>query len=166
MHVVAACIVYGNLATVFQPSKLGLRGWPGLPAPMALLDAFLMTGMFSDYTRFNSAFVVTGQLIHGPERGHWIALDVKEHFPQRTGITYTQLWAAHHWDVHGQRAQREAWALLARKIRARHNRLHPEHAVSRLRLGALRWPISPQGYWTAKQPQHTRAQVWFEEPPS
>ena len=80
------------------------------------------------------------------------------------GITYTQLFAAHHWDVYGEAAQRAAWAVLARKIRARHNRLHPDLAVQRVRIGALRWPISTLGYWAGKLPSRTRSQIWFEEP--
>ena len=111
MHAVALLVVYGNLSTVFQPEKFGLPHWAGLPTWNPLRDAFLITGMFGEYTRFNSLFVIAGQQSGGPEPGRWIALDVKDHFPQRMGITYTQLWAAHHWDVHGPDAQREAWRL-------------------------------------------------------
>ena len=86
-----------------------------------------------------------------------------EHFPQRHGVVFTELFAAHHWDVHGRGAQRRAWTFLARRIREHHNRLHPERSVSRLRFGTELWPLSPLGYRAGKRPGAIRVQTWFAE---
>jgi hypothetical protein len=138
-----------------------------LPTPGFVRDAFLMTGMFSSYSTSNVDFVLAGlRTQHGQasDRGQWIALRLRDHFASRHGVTFTQLFAAHAWDVHGRAGQQRAWAFLARKIRERHNRLHPEQAVSRVRFGSIEWPQDPLGYRAQKQPEHMRARLWYAEP--
>lgn len=164
-NAVALLIIYGNVAVALQPAALrraGLR----VPRPAILHDAFLMTGMFSSYSLTNSDFVLLGQRTQAglaQDRGQWIRLRLRDHFVSRHGVVFTQLFAAHHWDVLGVGAQRRAWAFLARRIRERHNRLHPERAVARVRIGSVEWPQSPLGYRAAKDAGPVHSRIWYSE---
>jgi hypothetical protein len=165
MTVVTLTLAYGNAAVALGPPAL-LKLNLTLPAPDLVRDVFLMTGMFNSYSERNVDFVLTGKRsARGlrEDRGRWIRLPLREHFPQRHGITYTQLFAAHHWDVHGLAAQRKAWAVMAAKVRARHNRLHPDRHVQSVRFAATDWPISPQGYRALKSSDASRPRIWFSE---
>jgi len=151
----------------FNPSKLGLPAWAGLPRPFAMQDAFLIPGMFTGYTTFNFDLFLeaertpTGRL---RDRGRFIALPLREHFPMRAAITYTQMFAAHHWDMLGPSGQRTAWSGYARQIKARHNRLHPDAPVGRVRFGVQTFPQSPLGYRAAKRSRNTWRYLWYAEP--
>lgn len=158
-------VIYGNVAVAWQPPPL--RRSVRVPRPGFVADAFLITGMFSSYSLFNSDYFILGQRADSglvDDRGRWIQLRVREHFPQRHGVIFTELFAAHHWDMHGTRAQRRAWEFLARRIREHHNRLHPDRAVTRVRFGSVQWPQSPLGYRAAKTPDALRTRTWFAEP--
>jgi hypothetical protein len=167
MSAIALLVIYGNLAVTFNPEKLGLPGWPALPRPFALHDAFLIPGMFSGYATYNFDFLLVGLRTHqgrASDRDQWIALPVAEHFPLRFPIVYTQLYAAHHWDMLGEQGQRDAWVALSAKIKAHHNRLHPDAPIARLRIGSLNYPLSPLGYRGAKTPENSRAELWYSDP--
>jgi hypothetical protein len=167
MHAFALLVIYGNVAVALQPSavrRLGLT----VPRPAVLHDAFLMTGMFGSYTRRNSdPFIAGARTRDGREhdRGQWIRLRIRDHFAERRGVVFTQLFAAHHWDVHGKNAQRRAWQGLARRIRERHNRLHPDAQVRYVRFGQIDWPQDPRGYRAGKLAPHVRATDWYSEEP-
>jgi hypothetical protein len=165
MNAVALLLLYGNAAVALQPHAL--RRLVALPRATWLHDAFLMTGMFGSYTLTNHDHFIAGERTNDgleADRGRWIRLKVREHFVQRHGVTFTQLFAAHHWDVHGPVAQRRAWAFLAQRIREHHNRLHPERKVARVRFGSVEWPQSPRGYRAAKVGPNARARIWYAEP--
>jgi hypothetical protein len=167
MSAIALLIIYGNLAVIFNTEKLGLRGWPALPRPFALHDAFLITGMFSGYADHNFDFFLAGHRSYegrNQDRGAWLALDLQEHFPLRYPIVYTQLFAAHQWDMLGEATQRAAWAALAAKIKAHHNRLHPEAPIDRLRFGCIDFPQSPLGYRGAKTDASSWIEPWYADP--
>jgi hypothetical protein len=167
MSAIAVFVIYGNLAVTFNPEKLGLVGWPALPRPFALHDAFLIPGMFSGYSTYNFDFLLVGlRTERGRERdrGAWIELPYEEHFPLRYPIVYTQLFAAHHWDMLGEAGQRDAWAALSVKIKAHHNRLHPDAPIARLRIGSFDFPLSPLGYRGAKTAESARAELWYSDP--
>jgi hypothetical protein len=166
MSALAISIIYGNLAVVLNPEKLGFPGWPALPRPFAIQDAFLIPGMFSGYARYNFDMVLQGQRTEdgrAADRGRWIDLPLHEFFPQRDAIVYTQLFAAHHWDMLGDREQRRAWAELARRIERRHNRLHPDAEIRRVRFGTLNFPLSPDGYRAAKIEGKTWSELWYRD---
>ncbi|HEY2734125.1 MAG TPA: hypothetical protein VGI70_09070 [Polyangiales bacterium] len=167
MSAIAVLIIYGNLAVTFNPEKFGRVDWPALPRPFAIHDAFLIPGMFSGYVNYNFDFVLMGERTQQGrprDRGEWIELPYKEHFPLRYPIVYTQLFAAHHWDMLGQQAQRDAWAALSVRIKAHHNRLHPDAPIDRLQIGSLNFPLSPLGYRGAKTRDATRAELWYGDP--
>jgi hypothetical protein len=165
MSSVAALLLYGNAAVALQPPAVR-TGRFHLPCPMFLLDAFLMTGMFNSYSLVNTdLFIIgartrTGKLV---DRGLWIELALREHFVQRQGLVFVQLFSAHEWDMHGLSAQRRSWALLARRIREHHNHLHPERTVSHVAFGSLEWPQSPAGYRALKRAPVVHPRPWFSE---
>jgi hypothetical protein len=161
MSVLALVVIYGNLAVTFQPRKLGLPKLPGLPRPFAIHDAFLIPGMFSGYTPFNFDFFIEGQ---GQLDTPFFALRIEEHFPLRHAITYTQLFAVRHWDMLGSSGQRAAWRELADKIKARHNRLHPDRKIARLRFGAVTFPQHTAGYRAGKTAESSWRYIWYAEP--
>jgi hypothetical protein len=165
MSAFALLVVYGNLAVIFNTEKLGLPDWPSLPRPFALHDAFLLFGMFSDYSDQSFDFFVLGRRKAEPTRAaEWVELALREHFPLRYPIVYTQLVAPHHWDMLGDGAQRRAWAELATRIRARHNRLHPDQPIDGVRIGVVKFPQSPLGYRGAKLPINTRSELLYADP--
>jgi len=167
ISVLAVVIVYGNLAVTFNARRAGLGWLPRVPCPIALRDAFLIPGMFGSFVPLNFDCLIQGQPLTPagePDRGRWVTLSLREHFPLRESMTLVHLLAAHHRDMLGRGGQRAAWAHYAGKIRARHNRRHPEAAITRVRFGAESFPQSPDGYRAAKSPAVTSFQIWFEEP--
>ena len=166
MNALTVVLLYGNVAVAFQPPLLRRAGFQ-IPRPSWVKDAFLMTGMFSSYSLANSDFFIVGVRTQSgarQDRGQAISLPVDEHFVARHGVVFTQLFAAHQWDMHGVVAQRKAWKILARRIREHHNRLHPDRPVSRVRFGSIDWPQSPLGFRALRGGPSTRTRVWFMEP--
>ncbi len=169
MSVVAALIVYGNVAVIFNPHKLALPLESPWPRPFLLHDAFLLTGMFTSFATENVDFVIGGRTVprQPDDKPEWIRLSLNEMIPGRLGIKFTQLLVARHWDMLGVWAQRAAWASAAKKIRARHNRLHPDRPIDAVRIGVVSWPLDPRSYRAAKPKQHARYRDWYndETPP-
>ena len=167
MGAIALLVVYGNLCVVFNTDKLGLTGWPSLPRPFVLHDAFLIPGMFSSYASYNFDLYLEGERSRAGrarDRGRWIGLPMHEFFPQRYPIAYTQLFAAHHWDMLGDEGQRAAWVGIARRIEHRHNLLHPDAPIRRVRFGSENFPVSPDGYRAAKIPRAIQRELWYSDP--
>lgn len=160
---VAALLIYGNAVALLQAPALRAAGLT-VPAPMWLRDAFLLHGMFTSFSRYNSELFLVGlrtdRGVIG-DRGRWVPLRLRDHFAARYGVMFTQLFAMHHWDVHGPSAQRRAWAALAARIRARHNRMQPERPISAVRFGSLEWPQDPRGYRARKA--EARPRIWYDE---
>lgn len=165
MSVVAAVILYGNVAVIFNPQKLGLPFESPWPRPFLLYDAFLLTGMFTSFATENIDFVIGGRTVpRSPgEKPTWIVLSLNEMVPGRMGIKFTQLLVARHWDMLGVWAQRVAWSRAAKQIRARHNRLHPDRPIDAVRIGALAWPLDPRGYRAAKPKAHAHYRDWHND---
>jgi hypothetical protein len=167
MHALAIFILYGNVAVALQPPPLA-KAKLGLPHPAWMHDAFLMTGMFSSYSKRNADVFIGGERTQEgreQDRGKWIRLPVRDHFPDRHGVVFVRLFAAHHWDVFGPKAQKRAWKELAKRIRARHNRLHPDAPILRVRFGQVDWPQSSRGYRARKSADTVRVQTWHEDRP-
>jgi hypothetical protein len=164
LNAVALFLLYGNAVAVLQAPALRSFGLPAL-APLWLRDTFLLHGMFTSYSRYNCDLFIAGERTHTGtlgDRGSWVPVQLREHFAARHGVTFTQMFATHHWDIYGPRAQRSAWKSLAARIRARHNRLHPERPIARVRFGTEEWPQSPAGYRARKDA--AQARIWYEEP--
>lgn len=165
MSLIAAVIVYGNAAVIFNPHKLGLPLPNPWPRSFALHDAFLMTGMFTSFSTENVDFVLGGRRIpRAPEqKPEWIVLSLNEMIPGRLGIKFTQLLVARHWDFLGVEVQRQQWKQAAKKIVARHNRLHPERPIDAVRIGTMEWPLSPHGYRAAKPKTGAHYRDWYND---
>jgi len=167
LSLVALLLFYGNASVALQPAALRRMGFE-LPAPRWMQDAFLMSGMFTSYSLVNADLFLAGLRTNtgnSADRMRWVPLALAEHFPERQGVTFTQLFAMHHWDVYGVAAQRRAWKPLAAKIRARHNRLHPDRPIVRVRFGSVEWPQSRLGFRANKRPDKIEVRLWFEERP-
>jgi hypothetical protein len=166
MNAVAVVLLYGNAAVALQPPQVRDR-WPHLPCPDFVIDAFLMTGMFNSYSLSNIDLFIAGERTQTGSiagRGQWVQLPVREHFVQRQGVSFTQLFSAHEWDMHGVAAQQRSWVFLARRIREHHNRLHPDRTVARVGFGSFEWPQSPLSYRAKKHAPWVSTQPWFLEP--
>lgn len=167
LNLLAAFLIYGNAVVALQPPALRRAGFV-LPTPRWLRDAFLMSGMFTTWSNTNVDMFIAGLRTDRGEpatRGQWLRIALRDHFPDRHGVTFTKLFAMHHWDALGVIAQRRAWRELARKIRERHNRLYPEQAVLRVRFGSVEWPQSPLGFRAAKLQGAIDTRIWYEERP-
>lgn len=165
MNLIACAILYGNAAMALQPPRFHGKRW-ALPTPLAVRDAFLLTGMFNSYSLRNADFFISGLRTATGEtadRRRWVTLRLRDHFAQRHGVTFTQFFLVHHWDALGARAQRLAWADVARRIRERHNRLHPERPVARVLLGSEEWPQHPASYRAGKHGRAVSKRTWFVE---
>lgn len=165
MHAFVLLVLYGNAAVALQPSPLRKLGFK-IPRHALIHDAFLMTGMFGSFSRRNADVFIAGERTQDGrkhDRGLWIRIRLRDHFAERRGVIFTQLFAAHHWDVHGRGAQRRAWKDLARRIRERHNRLHPDAQVKYVRFGQIDWPQDPRGYRAGKHAPHIRSTDWYSE---
>lgn len=162
-----AVLVYGNLAVALRPDRIGLAGWPALPLPAALYDALLLPGVFGGYSLQSYDFFLLGRRSDAGrrgDRGRWIRLDVREHFPLRDALTHAVLFAPHQRDLYGAPAQRQAWGVLASKIRQRHTRLHPAAPLDALRIGLDVFPQGTRDYREHKRPDRTWTQVLYSEP--
>ena len=163
LNAVAALLIYGNAVALLQAPALRTAGLT-VPAPLWLQDAFLLHGMFTSFSRYNSELFLVGlrtdRGVTG-DRGRWVPMRLRDHFAARYGVTFTQLFAMHHWDIHGRAEQRRAWVALAARIRARHNRMKPERPISAVRFGSLEWPQDPRGYRARKAEALSR--IWYDE---
>jgi len=165
MSLIAITIIYGNVAMIFNPQKL-LPFLPNRwPTTFAMQDAFLLTGMFTSFSTENVDFMIGGRIApRAPnEKASWIVIDQDEMFTGRMGIKYTQILAARHWDMLGKQAQQDAWHKAAKKIRARHNRLHPDQPIDAVRIGVQLWPLSADGYRAAKRKDTRRYVDWYND---
>ena len=158
-----ALILYGNVAVIFQPAMLGLGGLPRLPLPFVLEEAFLLPGMFGGYATEHSRCLIEGLRSAGQGQQGWLAIPVQEHFPERLAVASLQLSAVRFREALGRSGQQRAWRMMARKIRLRHNRLHPDRQVERVRFGVMRWPQSADGYWALARSRHVRHELWYQE---
>lgn len=162
-----AVLVYGNLAVALEPDRIGLSGWPALPVPDVLYDALLLPGVFGGYSLQNYDFFLLGRRSDAgrpADRGRWIRLEVREHFPLRDALTHAVLFAPHQRDLYGESEQRRAWGVLARKIKQRHARLHPAAPLAALRIGLDVFPQGARDYREHKRPGKIWTQLLYAEP--
>ena len=114
---------------------------PALPVIDLLADPFFLFGMFNGYQREVQELALQGQ-----REGAWVPLAAAEFFP---GPAHEHaLWAQASRRV-GElltpRAIVRERARFLERIRLRHNALHPERRVERVRVGFLTWPKSRAG---------------------
>jgi hypothetical protein len=167
MSAIALALLYGNAMVALQPPELLALGLY-IPHPKLVRDAFTLTSMFSSYSPRNEDYLLYGkrtQSGRADDRGSWIELPLSEHFPLRHSITTMQIYVPFHTALYGEEGRARAWSVLARKIRANHNRLYPDLPVAEIRLDAVDWPTDPRGFRAGMLPDRTRNRMWFIEPP-
>jgi hypothetical protein len=76
-----------------------------------------------------------------------------------------QLYVSFPATLDAEEGRKRAWSVLARKIRANHERLHPDQPVAEIRLDAFQWPTDPRGFRAGLLPATTVNRMWFIEPP-
>lgn len=148
-----------------QPPELVARGL-SIPHPDAVRNAFDLTSMFSSYSASNedyAIFAIRTQAGRSGDRGRWIELPLSDHFPRRLPLTAMQIYASFPARIDGDEGRARAWSVLAEKIRANHNRLHPESPVAQIRLDAVQWPTDPRGFYAGKAPGKIRTRLFFSE---
>jgi hypothetical protein len=167
LSAIALGLLYGNAMVALQPPQLEAFGI-FIPHPKAVRDAFVLTAMFLTDSPKNEEYVIHGlrtQTGRAEDRGGWIRLPLTDHFPHRHGITSMHLYVPYPEAIGGEAGRQRAWALLAAKIRANHNRLHPDQPVAQVRIGSLEWPKDPRGFHAGKAPGTTMLRIWFTEAP-
>jgi hypothetical protein len=134
---------------------------PALPVIDLLAEPFYLFGMFHSYEPDARELIVRG---FDARTGVLRTLDAAEFFPG--SVPDRQIWAQ------GQRElgelildeeQRREQLRLLRRIRERHNRLHPDHRVTRVQVGHLSWPRSPQGHEAERARGAETFELWYGE---
>jgi len=131
-------VLYTNAAVMLN----GVVG-PALPAPLGLADAFALFGVFHTYEGINREVAVEA---FSDAKGRWIAVDLDEIAPFPRGKRMTRLLSIRHLGTWAFPDLAAARRFLARKIRERVQRLHPDLAVSAVRVRSLTWPRGRDSY--------------------
>jgi hypothetical protein len=166
MSAIALALLYGNAMVALQPAELLELGL-FIPHPEAVRNAFVLTAMFASDLPQNEDYLIQGRLAPADiadDQERWITLPLGEHLPRRHPITTMEIYAPYPQAIGGEPARQRAWTVMAHKIRARHNRLHPDIPVEQIRFGALQWPKDPRGYRAREVAGQTWLQLWFKEP--
>jgi hypothetical protein len=158
-------VLYANVAVMLSywrvPCPQALRP----PAPAWVGDAFLIFGVFSRSERVNRELMLWSVPPGSGDRPQdWHYLRVGDYMPYKPGEQTIRAWHGRQQALWGDEAQRAAWARMARQVRLRHNRLHPDRPIQRVAIGEAVWPIGPAGFRAGKQPEQTQFLVWFTEP--
>ena len=165
MSAIALVLLCGNALVALQPQHVVERGI-GIPRPEWLVKAFVVTSMFYSSSDRNEDYVISGRRTQTgvvEDRGQWVMLPLQEHIPFRSMLAGGYLRVQQHQSLEDRMAQRRAWAVLARKTRANHNRLHPDRPVSQVRFGVVDWPKDGRGFRARKVPSLVQSRVWFTE---
>lgn len=154
---VFATLAYGNVAVITSPAPLRPNGWPALPVPALLRDLFMMPGMFGGGSPLNHDFILEARI-----DGNYVRLPLRDYFPDRLGVTFTQFYLVRHQQMLGDAERQRAADARAQRIAARYRLLHPGHDVDRVRMRVERWPKHPRGYRAGKTKQNTMTQQLFD----
>lgn len=159
--VLALALVYGNVAVLNAQFAVVYEWVPALPVIDLLADPFYLFGMFDDYERDARELVVEGYVAGAHE---WIRLDGADFFPG--SVADRQIWAQGRRKLGelltDEMMEDEQRCLLSR-IRARHNRLHPERQIEKVRVGHLSWEKSAQGHEAKRVRSEEEMVIWYEE---
>jgi hypothetical protein len=150
---------YFNIAILVNgiDSRLhtGIR-LPVVRESAAFLNVF---PVFQYYLLYNMDFEAE---LRSVETGRWHRIELDEYFHFRRGELQARLladaWAAYL----GKPGVNRAWAFMGRKIRDRHDRLHPSLTTDRIRIFQNRWPRCACGYWALRTPSTTQRRLIYE----
>lgn len=126
----AIVLVYANISVILW----GI----GVPVPVlpATHDGFMLFGVFHTYEDINRETILEGR----DASGAWLPLEIREHVPYELPERNRRLNAARVAGPLSFQSSSESHAFLLRKIRERHNRLHPDQPVDAVRIVMLTWP--------------------------
>jgi hypothetical protein len=148
LSLLALLLVYFNIAAINAQFAVNFPSLPELPVIDLLVDPFFLFGMFNGYERD-----ATELSIQGLRRDGFQPLAKAELLPGPA--SEHALWAQASRSVGQLLPARVILAERARfleRIRERHNRLHPDAPVTRVRVGLLRWKRSRLGRSALREP--------------
>lgn len=159
LSVLAALLVYFNVAALNAQFAANFPGIPALPVIDLLVDPFFLFGMFNGYERTASELTIQG--LRGDD---WQALSAREFLPGPPAehALWTQA-SRKLGELLPERVVLKERARFLERIQARHNRLHPERTVARVRIGILSWPKSSQDHETLRVPGQETFTLLYEQ---
>lgn len=163
---VTLLILYFNVATlgteVCRRMELPYR----VPLALPIGALFNVFPVFTHYLQYNSEVVAEGlpESASTSEDHEWIALDVDEYLPYGRGDLYSRVigMLGHPMTP----PEREQWlGVVMRKVRERHNLIRSDTRVRAVRLRAVTWPRSKQGYRTLRNRESEALRIVYSEAP-
>lgn len=147
MCMAGAVLIYTNIAAFLGHAyPKSLARW--LPLPRELRDQFALYGVFHEYRTNGWELSLWGLPVaaHG-DTNQWRKLDADELLPYRRPHQDQRIRAMRHRaTAEPEVAEREARLVLGRKVRERHNRLHPESPIERVGLREEEWPLQASDF--------------------
>lgn len=161
LSLVAAALLYGNVAVLLGPVERRFPALPRLPAPALPADFFKIFGVFSTYERVNRELVMEGLAELPDGRREWVRLDLDEHFPAARGEQQTRVWADRSLGPLS-RTHRESQQFVMDRVKERENRLRPERRIVTVRVVAEVWPRRTEGWTAGRDPATVQRVTWYE----
>ena len=161
LSLLAAALLYGNLAVLLDPVERRYPALPRLPAPALPADFFKIFGVFSSYERVNREVVMEGLAELPDGRQEWVRLDLDEHFPAARGEQQSRVWANRSLGPLS-RTHRQGQQFVMDKVKERENRLHPERRIVAVRVYTEVWPRSTGGWTEERDPATVQRVTWYE----
>jgi hypothetical protein len=153
MSALSLAVIYYTAAILWNALSTAWMLPVRLPVDFFVGGLFNVFPVFTHYESVNTDVVIEG-LREGAagEEASWVELPVGHYLPFRPGELQARVLAPIQVRFLGADGT-QSYLTLARKIQSRHNRLHPERVLQQVRLRALSWPRSPDGYRALKQPE-------------
>ena len=139
----ALVLVYLNLAALFTSCGIRIE----LARPWYLHRPFQIFTLFSYYTSTNYGFEAVARVAGSGDSAdgeRWIPIDLYAYFPQVTGEANRRIYQDSF--LHDPARQRKGQAYVLERIKALHNRNHPDLPIDRIRMYLLSWPKHTTGY--------------------
>ena len=141
-------VIYVNAAIIFDYPLAKYAAGFSFPMNWRVYDCFQIFGVFSSYEMMNrdvEIYGITAPTPSSPE-GRIIKLDLTEYFPFRRGEAQSRATVVRQLYMYGPVGQYEAYQVLAKKIRARYARLHPETPIEKIVIVQAAWRRNLEGF--------------------
>jgi hypothetical protein len=141
-------VLYVNVAIIFNYPLAKFAAGFSLPMTWQIYDCFQIFGVFSSYEMLNrdvEVYGITAPTKSMPE-GKIVRLDLAEYFPFGHGESQGRATVARHLYNFGPVGQYDAYQSLAKKIRARYARLHPEIPIEKIVIVQVAWRRNLEGF--------------------
>ena len=160
----AVWVIYGNLAILNSQYAKRFDWLPRFPVVELFVDVFYLFGMFHSFNPEARELAVQGLPLDAPEDGEWVRLEPDEFFIGERGrqesyaVAYRQVGS-----LIPERIIRTERARVLRRVRTRHNRLHPDNPMKKVRIGGYSWPKSPDGWEAGRVVGQEQLSIWYTE---